>query len=129
MTTTATPPAAVTPRVLEALAARLDQAHLKWGEPIAPYTTFKIGGPADLFYEASSADALADAVLAVLRDPALATRWGRAGRRRTAARFRATRMAAETARLYEELLDASELVRARAHTIRASGGRRTRSIA
>jgi len=29
---------------------------------LAPYTTFKIGGPADLFYEARSADELADAV-------------------------------------------------------------------
>jgi len=30
--------------------------------PLAPYTTFKIGGPADLFYEARSADELANAV-------------------------------------------------------------------
>jgi UDP-N-acetylmuramate dehydrogenase len=30
--------------------------------PLAPYTTFKIGGPADLFYEARSADELAAAV-------------------------------------------------------------------
>jgi UDP-N-acetylmuramate dehydrogenase len=29
---------------------------------LAPYTTFKIGGPADLFYEAASADELAEAV-------------------------------------------------------------------
>ena len=29
---------------------------------LAPYTTFKIGGPADLFFEATSADALANAV-------------------------------------------------------------------
>lgn len=33
-------------------------------EPLAPYTTFKIGGPADLLFEATSADALANAVLA-----------------------------------------------------------------
>ncbi|MGH7677637.1 MAG: UDP-N-acetylmuramate dehydrogenase [Gemmatimonadaceae bacterium] len=32
--------------------------------PLAPYTTFKIGGPADLFYEARSADELAKAVTA-----------------------------------------------------------------
>ena len=32
--------------------------------PLAPYTTFKIGGPADLFYEARSADELARAVTA-----------------------------------------------------------------
>src|SRR5438067_1881529 len=30
---------------------------------LAPFTTFKIGGPADLFYEARSADDLAKAVL------------------------------------------------------------------
>src|SRR5437868_401325 len=30
--------------------------------PLAPYTTFKIGGPADLFFEARTADELADAV-------------------------------------------------------------------
>jgi UDP-N-acetylmuramate dehydrogenase len=33
-------------------------------EPLAPYTTFRIGGPADLFFEAASADELAHAVLA-----------------------------------------------------------------
>ena len=32
--------------------------------PLAPYTTFRIGGPADLFFEARSADELANAVLA-----------------------------------------------------------------
>ncbi|HEY8175746.1 MAG TPA: UDP-N-acetylmuramate dehydrogenase [Gemmatimonadaceae bacterium] len=30
--------------------------------PLAPYTTFRIGGPADLFYEARSGDELAEAV-------------------------------------------------------------------
>ena len=30
--------------------------------PLAPFTTFKIGGPADLFFEARSADELARAV-------------------------------------------------------------------
>ena len=66
MTSTATPrsPTPVTPKALEALADRLDRAYLKRDEPTAPYTTFKIGGPADLFYEATSADALATAVLA-----------------------------------------------------------------
>jgi UDP-N-acetylmuramate dehydrogenase len=33
-------------------------------EVLAPYTTFKIGGPADLFLEATSADVLAQAVIA-----------------------------------------------------------------
>jgi UDP-N-acetylmuramate dehydrogenase len=64
MTSTVTPSTPASPKAVEALATRLDRAHLKRGEAIAPYTTFKIGGPADLFYEATSADALADAVLA-----------------------------------------------------------------
>lgn len=34
------------------------------GEILAPYTTFRIGGPADLFYEARTADELATAILA-----------------------------------------------------------------
>jgi UDP-N-acetylmuramate dehydrogenase len=53
-----------TPKPLAELAARLDASRLRQGELLAPYTTFKIGGPADLFYEADSADDLARAVLA-----------------------------------------------------------------
>ena len=49
---------------LAELAARLTASRLRRDEMLAPYTTFKIGGPADLFYEADSADDLADAVLA-----------------------------------------------------------------
>ncbi|HTI61950.1 MAG TPA: UDP-N-acetylmuramate dehydrogenase [Gemmatimonadaceae bacterium] len=49
---------------LAQLGTRLDAAHLRLNEPLAPYTTFRIGGPADLFYEATSADALANAVRA-----------------------------------------------------------------
>lgn len=45
-----------------ALVAALGEARLRRDEPLAPYTTFKIGGPADLFYEAASADELAAAV-------------------------------------------------------------------
>ncbi len=44
------------------LAARLNQSQLKRDEPLAPYTTFRIGGPADLLYNATSADDLANAV-------------------------------------------------------------------
>jgi UDP-N-acetylmuramate dehydrogenase len=44
------------------LARRLEPARLRRSEPLAPYTTFKIGGPADLFYTAESADDLALAV-------------------------------------------------------------------
>src|SRR5579885_2837818 len=40
---------------------------LRTAEPLAPYTTFQIGGPADLFYEAESADDLASALLAARR--------------------------------------------------------------
>jgi UDP-N-acetylmuramate dehydrogenase len=52
------------PKALERLAACLDGRHLRRNEPLAPYTTFRIGGPADLLFEATSADALANAVLA-----------------------------------------------------------------
>ena len=46
------------------LADRIDTARLKRDEPLAPYTTFRIGGPADLFYDATSADDLANVVIA-----------------------------------------------------------------
>ena len=49
---------------LERLAARLNGPFLRQHQPIAPYTTFQIGGPADLFFDATSAAALADAVVA-----------------------------------------------------------------
>jgi UDP-N-acetylmuramate dehydrogenase len=49
---------------IERLAARLNGAFLRRHQPIGPYTTFRIGGPADLFYDATSGEALADAVLA-----------------------------------------------------------------
>ena len=49
---------------LERLATCLDVKHVRRREPLAPYTTFRIGGPADLFFEATSAEALANAVLA-----------------------------------------------------------------
>jgi len=54
----------VDPKLLERLASRLEAKHVRHNEPLAPYTTFKIGGPADLFFEATSADSLANAVLA-----------------------------------------------------------------
>ena len=43
---------------------QLDATRVRRAEPLAPYTTFRIGGPADVFYEATSADDLAKAVLA-----------------------------------------------------------------
>ncbi len=50
------------PAALAAVAARLDATRLRRDVPLAPYTTFRIGGPADLFYEADSADDLAAAI-------------------------------------------------------------------
>jgi UDP-N-acetylmuramate dehydrogenase len=49
---------------VDELAARLDPARLEHDVPLAPYTTFKIGGPADLLYRARTPDELAKAVLA-----------------------------------------------------------------
>jgi UDP-N-acetylmuramate dehydrogenase len=46
------------------LVNRLDGKRLKRDEPLAQYTTFKIGGPADLLYNATSAEDLAGAVSA-----------------------------------------------------------------
>lgn len=43
---------------------RLDAKRLKRDEPLAQYTTFRIGGPADLFYDATSTEDLAGAVTA-----------------------------------------------------------------
>ncbi len=41
---------------------KLDASRLHIGEVLAPYTTFRIGGPADVLYDATSADDLAEAV-------------------------------------------------------------------
>ena len=46
------------------LAERLGPNRIRHGETVAPYTTFRIGGPADLFLEAETADELGDAILA-----------------------------------------------------------------
>jgi UDP-N-acetylmuramate dehydrogenase len=54
----------ITEETAAQLEQRLEPARLRRDEPLAPYTTFKIGGPADLFYTAESADDLAAAVLA-----------------------------------------------------------------
>ena len=46
-----------------ALAARrLEASRLRRDIPLAPYTTFRIGGPADVLYDATTADDLANAV-------------------------------------------------------------------
>lgn len=50
------------PAALDAVAARLKTSRLRRDEPLAPYTTFRIGGPADLLYDAATADDLAEAI-------------------------------------------------------------------
>jgi UDP-N-acetylmuramate dehydrogenase len=58
------PPATSVDRAaLERVASALAGPALRRNVPLAPYTTFKIGGPADLLYEAESADTLASAIL------------------------------------------------------------------
>ncbi len=51
-------------RGYEAIRRALGPDRVRAGEILAPYTTFRIGGPADLFYEAESGDELAAAILA-----------------------------------------------------------------
>jgi UDP-N-acetylmuramate dehydrogenase len=49
------------------LAPALGREALRLSAPLAPYTTFRIGGPADVLYDATSADAIATAVAAARR--------------------------------------------------------------
>jgi UDP-N-acetylmuramate dehydrogenase len=49
-------------QALDAVADRLVTARLRRDAPLAPYTTFRIGGPADLLFDAESANDLADAI-------------------------------------------------------------------
>lgn len=49
---------------IEALAGRLGDARIERNVELAPFTTFRIGGPADLFYRARSAEDLVAAVQA-----------------------------------------------------------------
>ena len=48
----------------ESIRQTLGPDRVRTGEILAPYTTFRIGGPADLYYEARSADELAASLLA-----------------------------------------------------------------
>jgi len=48
----------------DSLRQTLGPDRVRTGEILAPYTTFKIGGPADLYYEARSADELAASLMA-----------------------------------------------------------------
>jgi UDP-N-acetylmuramate dehydrogenase len=51
-----------------ALVRALGDERVSRGVALAPYTTFKIGGPADLFFEARTAQELASAVTAARRE-------------------------------------------------------------
>jgi UDP-N-acetylmuramate dehydrogenase len=64
VTETAAPTHPLTGAVRAALATRLGAGRLREAVPLAPYTTFRIGGPADLLYEPRTADELAAAVAA-----------------------------------------------------------------
>src|SRR4051812_27227501 len=59
---TATPFVAEPRAIASALERTLGAGRVTRGVVLAPYTTFKIGGPADWFFEATAADELADAV-------------------------------------------------------------------
>ncbi len=61
------PAPAIPAAALESVAAALAGDRLTRNAPLGPYTTFKIGGPADVLYEADSADALADAIVTARR--------------------------------------------------------------
>jgi len=51
----------------EQLAPALGREQLRTSVPLAPYTTFRIGGPADVLYDATGADELATAVTTAMR--------------------------------------------------------------
>jgi len=53
-----------TSAAIDQLASRLGVGRARRNVALAPFTTFKIGGPADLFFEATSADDLASAIVA-----------------------------------------------------------------
>jgi UDP-N-acetylmuramate dehydrogenase len=50
--------------IVDALATRLPRDRLRPGVPLAPLTTFRIGGPADVFFRARTPDELAQVVTA-----------------------------------------------------------------
>ncbi len=50
-----------------ASATPLDRHRLRLSVPLAPYTTFRIGGPADVLFDAQSAEELALAIVAATR--------------------------------------------------------------
>lgn len=50
--------------LISALAGSVDRTRIRAGVPLAPLTTFRIGGPADAVYDATSGDDLANVVRA-----------------------------------------------------------------
>ena len=50
--------------LVDSLSPALGREHLRTSVPLASYTTFKIGGPADVLYDATSDEELATAVIA-----------------------------------------------------------------
>lgn len=89
--------------VLEAMAAGLPVV----GTRVCGTAEAVVDGVTGRLVEAGDPAALAAALRAVLGDPALAARWGAAGRRRLQAEFSTERMARETRALYDELLAAA----------------------
>jgi len=87
--------------VLEAMAAGLPVV----GTRVCGTTEAIVDGVTGRLVEAGDAADLAAALLETLAQPERAARWGRAGKRRVAQEFGAARMAAETAAIYEGLLD------------------------
>jgi UDP-N-acetylmuramate dehydrogenase len=55
-------PTSLSATAITALRTRLGDDRLRQDVPLAPFTTFQIGGPADWFFEARTADELATAV-------------------------------------------------------------------
>jgi len=53
-----------TSSAFDAVMAQLGANRVRRNVPLAPFTTFKIGGPADLFFEATTADGLVEAITA-----------------------------------------------------------------
>ena len=86
--------------VLEAMAAGLPVV----GTRVCGTAEAVVDGVTGRLVDAGDAAGLAAAVVETLARPDVAARWGAAGRERVAREFSATRMARETAAIYEEVL-------------------------
>ena len=54
-------------KLIPALAGSVDPSRIRTGVPLAPFTTFRIGGPADVLYDATTGVDLANAVIGARR--------------------------------------------------------------